>query len=105
MTEELALYVMRGCGYCEDVRAAARALGITLEERDVRSEPAHMAALLAARGRRTVPVLRIGQDHWMPESQDIIAYLYARFGDGATPPTPRPWWARAAALVRGARDE
>jgi glutathione S-transferase len=44
-----------------------------------------MDALVAERGRRTVPVLRIrgeggGADRWMPESADIVAYLAERFG-------------------------
>ncbi len=77
---------MRGCGYCEDVREAAHELGVRLDERDTSAEPEHLRALVAARGRRTVPVLRVaregGEDEWMPESQDIIRYLEARFGDG-----------------------
>ncbi|MCA9611076.1 MAG: glutathione S-transferase N-terminal domain-containing protein [Myxococcales bacterium] len=90
-TESLRLYLMRGCPYCEDVRAAIRDLGIEIEERDIYGAREDMEALVAARGRRTVPVLRIGEDEWMPESQDIIAYLYERFGEGRTPPR-RGWW-------------
>ena len=88
-TEDLALYVYAGCGYCEDVRVAIRDLGLTIEERDIYRDPANMQALVAARGRRTVPVLRIGEATWMPESQDIIAYLYERFGDGEKKPPSR----------------
>ena len=29
-TEDLALYVYAGCGYCEDVRVAIRDLGLTI---------------------------------------------------------------------------
>lgn len=88
-TDDLALYVYAGCGYCEDVRVAIRDLGLTIEERDIYRDPQNMQALVAARGRRTVPVLRIGESTWLPESQDIIAYLYERFGDGETKPPRR----------------
>lgn len=84
---DLALYVYAGCGYCEDVRAALRDLGVEVEERDIRREPEHRRALLSARGRGTVPVLRIAEDTWIPESRDIIRYLYERFGEeGEKPP-------------------
>ena len=89
VTDRLALYVMNGCGYCEDVRAAVRDLGLAIEERDIYADPAHRQALVAARGRKTVPVLRIGEGTWMPESQDIIRFLYERFGEGRAPPRRR----------------
>lgn len=89
VTEDLALYVMNGCGYCEDVREAIRDLGLEIEERNIYADPEHLRALVEARGRRTVPVLRIGEDQWMPESQDIIRYLYDRFGEGRAPPRRR----------------
>lgn len=91
-TEDLALYAYPSCGYCEDVRVAIRELGLEIEERDVRKSPEHLQALVAARGRRTVPVLRIGEDRWMPESQDIIAYLYERFGEGKKRPSRFARW-------------
>lgn len=90
-TDDLKLYVIEGCGYCQDVRDAAAQLSITLEERDLRRDRTHYADLQAARGRTTVPVLRIGDEQWMGESQDIIAYLYERFGDGRR----KPWPSRA----------
>lgn len=80
MSDTLALYVRPGCGYCEDVRGALRSLELQVEERDVFEDSEHMAALMAARGRATVPVLRIGEDRWLPESQDIIDYLHERAG-------------------------
>lgn len=84
-TDDLALYVGRGCGYCADVLDVLRELDVELEERDAWIDPTHRTELLAARGRRTVPVLRIRgddePDRWMGESQDIIEYLYGRFGD------------------------
>jgi len=94
--DDLSLYVGLGCGYCEDVRVEARALGLDLEERDAWADPRSSAELTAARGRNTVPVLRIrrgGGNDWMGESTDIIAYLHERFGDGE--PAARRWsrWA------------
>lgn len=75
----LSLYHRPSCGYCVQVRMAAERLGIPLELRDVRQEPRWREELLAARGRGTVPVLRIdyadGTTRWMPESLDIIRYL------------------------------
>jgi len=89
---DLVLYVLPGCGYCEDVRVALRDLDVEVEERSV-TEPAHREALLAARGRKTTPVLRIGEDRWMGESRDIIAYLYERFGEeGEKPPLNVSAW-------------
>lgn len=97
---DLSLYVGFGCGYCEDVRVEARALGLDLEEHDAWADPSHRAELEDARDRTTVPVLRIrreGGDEWMGESTQIIAYLHERFGEGGR--APRRWsrWA-----IRGA---
>ena len=58
-------------------------LGIDVELRDVGRGGPHRAELLAARGRGTVPVLRIQEgdrDEWMPESHDIIAWLRREYG-------------------------
>ena len=52
--------------------------GADVELRHIWDEPAHRAELQAARGRTTVPVLRIsgdGEDRWMPESADIVQFL------------------------------
>ena len=65
------------------MRHAIARLDLQIELRDIHDEPKHLEALLAARGRRMVPVLRIAGpegDTWMPESADIIAYLRERFG-------------------------
>ena len=54
-------------------------LGVDVELRDIFQHPEHRAALIDARGRATVPVLRItstdGEDRWMPESRDIVRFL------------------------------
>ena len=81
---DLSLYHFDACPFCVRVRRALDRLGVEVELCDVQDEPCHMAALVAARGKRTVPVLRIagsdGRDQWMPESSDIVKYLERRFG-------------------------
>jgi glutaredoxin len=75
----LALYSSRWCPYCMRVWSAVRALGVEVEDRDLGQDARWERELYAARGRHTVPVLRItddqGRDEWMPESADIIAWL------------------------------
>ncbi len=81
--ERLYLYETRWCFYCHRVRAAARRLGIEIPSRDVARHEEYRAELETARGRARVPVLRIVRadgEQWMPESNDIIAYLQRRFG-------------------------
>ena len=80
---DLALYCFAGCPYCVYVEDVLDELGLSIERRDIREEPHFRDELLAARGRPTVPVLRICHpdgDEWMPESRDIARYLRRRFG-------------------------
>lgn len=80
----LALYYYDGCPYCMRVQRVIDRLGIPVEMRNILRDRNHQDDLIAARGRRTVPVLRItdgdGRDEWMPESTDIVDYLEQRFG-------------------------
>lgn len=97
---KLTLYHFRGCPYCAKVQRALAALGLDIEQRDVRFDPEAQAALLEARGRGTVPVLRVEEedsDRWMPESDDIVRYLFERYGDGRAP----PWWVRVNPVTVG----
>lgn len=75
----LALYHYPSCPYCQRVFRALDELGLAVERRDIHQDRAALRELVAARGRQTVPVLRIehedGRVEWMPESLDIIAYL------------------------------
>lgn len=79
----LALYQFEGCPYCTRVRFALDALGVDVEMRDTLADAEHGAELVAATGRRTVPVLRIdepdGSTSWLSESAEIIRYLEQRF--------------------------
>lgn len=75
----LALYYYDWCGYCRLVMSELDRLGLDVEMRNILDEPKHASDLVAARGRRTVPVLHIthadGEVQWLPESRDIVEYL------------------------------
>ena len=77
--DRLALYYFDGCPFCAMVRSEIDQLGIDVELRDIMRDSQHRDDLIEARGRPTVPVLRIispdGEDRWMPESRDISKYL------------------------------
>ncbi len=77
--DKLALYYSRSCPFCKRVTKAIDRLGLDIERREIFEDPAYRDELVAARGRATVPVLRItspdGEDRWMPESLDIVRYL------------------------------
>ncbi len=69
---------------------ALEELEITVKDVDIHRDASARADLMANAGRATVPVLRIEGDadagaRWMPESADIVRYLYERFGDGKKP--------------------
>lgn len=82
--DKLALYQFDGCPFCRRVRRAIDSLGVDVELRDIRLNERYRDELIEARGRATVPVLRIihtdGRERWMPESADIIAYLETTYG-------------------------
>ena len=83
-TDTLALYYYDGCPFCGMVRQTIDHLGIDVELRNILFEPEHRHDLIEARGRATVPVLRIrspeGDERWMPESRDIMMYLEKTYG-------------------------
>lgn len=79
----LALYYYNSCPFCVMVVDGAKRMGVDMELRNIHSDDAHYEALHTARGRTTVPVLRItkdGKDQWMPESRDIMDYLKQNYG-------------------------
>lgn len=82
--DHLALYHLESCPFCLMVRAAIDKLGVDVELRSITQDPDHYDDLVEARGRATVPVLRIsspgGDERWMPESRDIIDYLEKTYG-------------------------
>lgn len=77
--DKLALYYMPTCPYCIRVLRAIGRLGLDIELRNISENRTFRDELITARGRATVPVLRIDSpkdnERWMPESLDIIAYL------------------------------
>jgi glutaredoxin len=80
----LALYYYPSCPFCRVVlREIDRLDGVNVELRDIWENPEYRQELLNARGRTTVPVLRIssvdGHEQWMPESAEIAAYLRRNF--------------------------
>jgi len=82
--DTLALYHFSGCPFCSMVRANIERLGVDVELRDIFADAQFRDELIEARGRATVPVLRItspnGEERWMPESRDIVSYLEKTVG-------------------------
>lgn len=83
-SDKLVLYHFVGCPFCVWVKSAIDRLGVDVELRDIFEQPAYRSELIEARGRATVPVLRItapdGDERWMPESRDIEDYLEQAYG-------------------------
>ena len=82
-TAGMALYQFRACPFCVKTRRAMKRLGLGIELRDARTDPQWRRQLLSGGGRLQVPCLFVpgnpGEDRWMYESGDIIAYLERRF--------------------------
>lgn len=59
-------------------------LKVDVDVRNIWADSAHREALQSATGRGTVPVLRYtndeGDEVWLPESRDIIAFLNQEYG-------------------------
>lgn len=87
-TPTLELYNLQGCPYCAKVRRALDDLDLDYQTHDVPRSRSDRDAVHAASGQRGVPVLvdRSNGIEGMPESDDIVAYLYEEYGDGETPP-------------------
>ncbi len=81
--KSMALYQFHACPFCIRTRRTIHRLGVPIELRDAQNDPLHRESLRAGGGKIMVPCLHIeedGQDTWMYESADIIAYLNIRFG-------------------------
>jgi glutaredoxin len=83
-TDKLALYYFDGCPFCIMVQSEIEQLGLDVDFRNIFDDIRYRDELIKARGRTTVPVLRIrtsdGEDRWMPESRDIVTYLRQTYG-------------------------
>ena len=82
--DDLSLYMFPSCPFCVRVFRALERHGLEVDLRNINREAKHRSDLIDARGRATVPVLRIAgadgePDVWMPESADIVAYIDERF--------------------------
>ena len=91
-TRKLALYQFVACPFCVKTRRALRRFGLRVELRDAQNNPHWRQALVENGGRLQVPCLYIpggnGNDQWLYESNDIIAYLEDQFLDKKQTATP-----------------
>ena len=81
----LELYETAGCPYCAKVKATLDALDLAYESHLVPGDRTQRDEVEAVSGQRGVPVL-VDEEHGvegMPESDDIVAYLEATYGEGA----------------------
>ena len=84
MTEKTApkIYVRNYCGYCYKVVHAIKTMKLEIDIKNIWVDANSKTDLVNATGSSRVPVLRytneLGQDIWLPESDDIINYLSER---------------------------
>ncbi|WP_025732499.1 glutaredoxin family protein [Carnimonas nigrificans] len=80
----LVLYHFRSCPFCIMVHRKIEQLGLDIEQRNIREEPAYRQELIQGGGKQQVPCLHItesdGQEHWLYESSDINRYLEQHYG-------------------------
>jgi glutaredoxin 3 len=89
MTEPaLELYELRGCPYCAKVRRALADLDLSYESHYVPQRKSQRTAVQAVSDQSQVPVLvdTTNGVEGMPESDDIVEYVYETYGDGQEPP-------------------
>ena len=84
---KVQLYYFDSCPFCVRVLRAIDLMDLDVELRNVYDDRDYLMELRQARGRATVPVLKItspdGAERWMPESADIVRYLQATYGEAA----------------------
>jgi len=83
-TQNMTLYQFKTCPFCIKVRRHTKRLSLNIESRDAQHDPTSRTQLLTGGGALKVPCLKVtneaGEDRWMYESDDIIHYLDAQFG-------------------------
>jgi len=86
---ELELYELQGCPYCAKVTRALEDLGLAYESHTVPRSRSQREEVHEVSGQYAVPVLvdRTNGIEGMPESDDIVEYLYEEYGDGERPPS------------------
>ncbi len=79
----MSVYQFYACPFCIKTRRAIRKLSLPMEYRNAQAPGQFRDDLEEQGGKIKVPCLRIeenGEDRWLYESNDIIAYLERRFG-------------------------
>jgi len=87
-TPDLELYELRACPYCVKVRRALADLDLAYESHYVPQRRSSRDRVIEISGQNKVPVLVDNTNgiEGMPESDDIVEYLYEEYGDGKQPP-------------------
>ena len=78
MAEDLVLYMMPTCPYCQKVLRFMAKHDIQLDQRNILADPAALEQLETVGGKHQVPCLFINGKP-LYESDDIIAYLEKTF--------------------------
>jgi len=77
--KNLALYHYDSCPFCAKTRQAIKELGLSIELRNIQTNPHHRNDLKRGGHKTQVPCLRIEQsnevEQWLYESDDIINFL------------------------------
>lgn len=80
---KLALYQFKTCPFCIKVRQEMRRLSLNIQLVDAQNSAENRKTLAAQGGSGKVPCLKItkenGEEKWLYESKDIIAYLQQQF--------------------------
>lgn len=82
LTKGLSLYQYAACPFCVKVRRAMKRSTLNIPTHDANRCDSSRQKLMAGGGKLKVPCLRIetdnGDEQWMYESSDIIAFLQNR---------------------------
>ncbi|MBT4604853.1 glutaredoxin [archaeon] len=80
--EDIVLYVLAGCPFCEKVRVKLKELKLEYTESEVpmsRDDPMRVELMEKSGGIGTVPVIKVGGEY-IGDSSIIIDYLDQHFG-------------------------
>ena len=84
-TRNMVLYQFKTCPFCIKVRRTIKRLSLKIEQRDAQHNMTYRTELLEGGGQIKVPCLRIvdaqGEVTWLYESEQIMHFLEANFGD------------------------
>lgn len=84
----LELYDLQHCPYCAKVRRALADIGLDYDSHEVPQSRSERDRVREISGQEGVPVLVDPENgiEGMPESDDIVDYLYSEYGDGRQRP-------------------